>query len=148
MDSGSDMEEFHLFRHKPRCRGTDQMDNGADILFEDWHSDDPDIPTPTGAQTIWNNKTQGRPGHIPLLAIACLFADRFPDAVKISGDVTAGQCGAAVRLANQYLEGPFFYPYGISPLVQHGASILTESSLLSRMRERQPSADLEAGYGS
>ena len=110
MASGFDMEEFHLFRRKPCCRDTDKPDNGADILFEDWYPEDSDIPTPTGACWIWGAKTQGRPGHIPLLAIACLFADRFPEAVRIGGDITAGQCRAAVRLANQCLDQPIQVP--------------------------------------
>lgn len=110
MASGFDMEEFCLFRRKPRCRDTDKPDTGADILFEDWYPEDPDIPTPTGTCWIWGAKTQGRPGHIPLLAIACLFADRFPEAVRIGGDITAGQCRAAVRLANQYLARPIQIP--------------------------------------
>lgn len=110
MDSGYNMEDFYLYRRRPRCRGTDQPDNGADILFHGWYSEDPRIPTPTGAQVIWDSKTQGRAGHIPLLAVACLFADRFPDAVKISGDITAGQCRAAVRLANDALGHPIQTP--------------------------------------
>ena len=110
MTSGFDMEEFYLFRQKPRRRGADKPDNGADILFADWYPEDPDIPVPAGAQELWGNKTQGRPGHIPLLAIACLFADRFPEAVKIGGDITAGQCRAAVHLANQSLEHPIQTP--------------------------------------
>lgn len=110
MASGFDMEEFYLFRRKPRCRDTDKPDNGADILFADWYPEDLDLPVPTGTQEIWGSKTQGRPGHIPLLAVACLFADRFPEDVTISGDITAGQCWAAVRLANQSLEHPIQTP--------------------------------------
>lgn len=110
MASGFDMEEFYLFRRKPRCCNTNKPDNGADVLFEDWYPEDPDIPTPTGTRWIWGAKTQGRPGHIPLLAIACLFADRFPEAVHIGGDITAGQCRAAVRLASQCLDQPVQMP--------------------------------------
>lgn len=110
MDSGCDMESFYLFRRKPCCRRTADSEQGADIIFEDWYPEDPDIPAPPDTYTVWSGKTQGRPGHIPLLAIACLFADRFPEAVKISGDITAGQCRAAVRLANQYLERSIHTP--------------------------------------
>lgn len=111
MDSGFDMEQFELFRRKPRLGGTGKPDNGADILFFDCSgSEEPDFPEPTGTYTLWSDKTQGRPGHIPLLAIACLFADRFPDAVSIGGDITAGQCRAAVKLANQSLERPIQTP--------------------------------------
>lgn len=110
MASGPDMEEFFLFRRKPRCCGVGAPDNGADILFEDWYPQDPDIPVPTGTCSLWGEKTQGRPGHIPLLAIACLFADRFPEAVNISGDISAGQCRAAARLAGRCLDRPIQTP--------------------------------------
>ncbi len=109
MTSGSDMEGFRLFRDLERCSDADQ-DNGADILFAGRYLEDPDIPNPSYIRELWGNKTQGKPGHIPLLAIACLFADRFPEAVKIGGDITAGQCRAAVRLANRYLDRPIQPP--------------------------------------
>lgn len=115
MASGCNMEYFDLFRNlEHNIRSEPEEDNGADILldglFTEWDSKDPDIPQPSGIYELWGNKTQGKPGHIPLLAIACLFADRFPEAVKVGGDVTAGQCRAAVRLANQCLTRPIQMP--------------------------------------
>lgn len=110
MASGADMEEFTLPRRKPRCHSSDGPDNGVDILFRKQWSDDPEIPRPTAVRCVWAAKTQGGPGHIPLLAIACLFADRFPEAVMIDGDITAGQCRAAVRLDNQCLDRPVQIP--------------------------------------
>lgn len=111
MNSGFNMEAFLLFRDLDYYRRPDAGgDNGADILFDSWYPQDPDIPEPVGVCELWGNKTQGKPGHIPLLAIACLFADRFPEAVKIGGDITAGQCRAAVQLANQYLDCPIQPP--------------------------------------
>ena len=83
MASGFDMEWFYLFRRNPRCHSTSVPDNGQDILFEYWYPKDPDIPASIGAYQLWNEKTQGRLGHIPPLAIACLFANRFPDAVNV-----------------------------------------------------------------
>lgn len=49
------------------------------------------------------NKTQGTAGHIWLLAMACVFCDRFPDATYLGGDITAGQVHRAVRLAEDAL---------------------------------------------
>ena len=111
MDSGYNMEDFALFRsldyyQKELGEGDGAEDNGDDILFCGWYtgeSDDSLIPIPNQAGDIWGGKTQGEPGHIPLLAIACLFADRFPDAVTVGGDITAGQCNAAVRLVRECL---------------------------------------------
>ena len=111
MDSGFNTEEFFLFRNLECYRGPEAVeDNGADILLDDWYPKDADIPQPPGVRELWGNKTQGEPAHIPLLAIACLFADRFPDAVMVGGDITMGQCRKAVELVNRYLERPIQVP--------------------------------------
>lgn len=107
-ESGYDMEDFSLYRSLDyywKAIG-DKEDNGADILFYDALHGEPEdaaIPCPSPVRNLWGGKTQGSPGHIPLLAIACLFADRFPDAVTVSGDITAGQCNTAVRLVRETL---------------------------------------------
>lgn len=82
MASGYNMEYFDLFRNlEHNFSAKNVEDNGADILFDglftEWDPKDPDIPQPSGVYELWGDKTQGKPGHIPLLAIACLFADRF-----------------------------------------------------------------------
>ena len=113
MASGFDMEDFLLCRELERYRQDAVQDSGeGDVLFCRWYSEDKeeDVPTPVDTVCIWGSKTQGRPGHIPLLAVMCLFADRFPEAVYIGGDISAGQCRAAVRLANQYLDRPIQEP--------------------------------------
>lgn len=115
MDSGANMEDFCLTRAKPApLRCSDDTDNAVDILFARFW-DDNQIPTPNRIVCLWDSKTQGAPGHIPLLAVACLFADRFPDAVRVGGDITAGQCRAAVRLANECLNHPIDVPVVCRP---------------------------------
>ena len=59
---------------------------------------------------VWSAKTQGMPGHIPLLAISCLICHRFPGAAEVSGDISASQCRRAVEWANMYLETPIDVP--------------------------------------
>lgn len=110
LTSGYNMEDFALFRsldfYQNELNKPEDPDNGVDILLENWYSDDVGdfkIPRPNHAENIWGGKTQGDPAHMVLLAIACLFADRFPKAVTVSGDITAGQCNAAVRLVRECL---------------------------------------------
>ena len=54
--------------------------------------------------SIWDNKTQGEPYHMYLLAIACLIESRLGEKAFVYGDITRGQCRKAVELANQHLE--------------------------------------------
>ncbi len=60
---------------------------------------------------IWEENTFGREGHIELLAIACLFCDRFKNVIQVYGNITYGQCLNACKLANQYLQKPIEMPY-------------------------------------
>ena len=59
---------------------------------------------------LWGNKTQGRPYHIFLLAIACMFQSRLGTKAYFLGDITRGQCRKAVALANEYLDKPIELP--------------------------------------
>ena len=52
---------------------------------------------------LWFNKTQGLPYHMYLLAIACVAAERFGNRVYVHGNITRGQCRAAVKLAGEEL---------------------------------------------
>ena len=60
--------------------------------------------------SIWDNKTQGEPYHMYLLAIACLIESRLGEKAFVYGDITRGQCRKAVELANQHLEKPIDIP--------------------------------------
>jgi hypothetical protein len=51
----------------------------------------------------WGNKTQGRPYHMYLLAVACLIEARLGTKAFIYGDITRGQCKRAVEIANKFL---------------------------------------------
>ncbi len=114
MVSGFDMEDFTLHRNLEYYQKwvKSEEDDGVDIIFANYYpeSDNDEIIIPDCVCNVWGGKTQGCLGHIPLLGIACLFADRFPDAVIVSGDITAGQCRSAVQFANKFLESPIDIP--------------------------------------
>lgn len=59
---------------------------------------------------VWGAKTQGEPYHMYLLAIACLVETRLGKNAFVYGDITRGQCRAAVELANKYLDNPIDIP--------------------------------------
>lgn len=59
---------------------------------------------------FWGGKTQGEPQHMTLLAIACMFSDRFKDKVLIYGDISRGQCRQATEMANKILDRPIQIP--------------------------------------
>lgn len=52
---------------------------------------------------VFWSKTLSRKIHIRLLAFACFFADRFPQAIVVGGDICQEQCQEAVQLANEFL---------------------------------------------
>jgi hypothetical protein len=43
------------------------------------------------AARVFGNKTQGRPYHLPLLAVAALIENHFPTAAVVTGDIDAAQ---------------------------------------------------------
>ena len=104
MSSGYNMEEFVLYRELdqnfPQNRG---KDNNMDILLNDCQNSVDGLPSNPGIYYLWGGKTQGREGHLPLLAIACLLADQFPDAISVNGDVTVGQCKIAQEIVKDCL---------------------------------------------
>ena len=59
---------------------------------------------------LWGNKTQGRPYHMFLLAIACMIVSRLEEKAYVGGDITRGQCRKAVALANEHLGKPIDLP--------------------------------------
>ena len=64
---------------------------------------------------IWNNKTQGRPYHMYLLAIACMIEFRLKKKAMVYGDITRGQCLEAVKIANEILDEPISAPDSCYP---------------------------------
>lgn len=68
-----------------------------DELWDEWCRDN-------GYASVFHSKTLGRPIHITVLALVCLFADHFPYAVMPRGDITMKQCLEATELANRYLK--------------------------------------------
>lgn len=64
-------------------------DNDSDIIFSNIRSMELDFPISPKYITVWSSKTQGYDYHYYLLAIACLLADCFPNAVTFGGDISA-----------------------------------------------------------
>lgn len=115
MHTGYHMEDYHLrrdlgyYREFARENGG-KDDDGSDILLEDPKLRTLGIPQPNHSLELWGGKTDGGPAHLSLLAIACLFADQFPQAVTIGGDITAKQCQMAVQLVEECLGIPIQLP--------------------------------------
>lgn len=84
--------------------------NGDDILisqlYGDFETNEQLKPLKVKSASVFNEKTQGRPYHIPLLAIACLIECRFPKYAQVSGDISVGQMKEAVKWANTNLKKP------------------------------------------
>lgn len=59
---------------------------------------------------LWGGKSQGEPYHMYLLAIACLIENRLKHKAYVYGDITCGQCVAAIAIANKYLEKKITLP--------------------------------------
>ena len=64
---------------------------------------------------LWGDKTQGEPYHMYLLAIACLMEARLGHKAFVYGDITGGQCRAAVSMINDYLDEPIDVPDRCDP---------------------------------
>ena len=80
---------------------------GAIPLYNDFEEDDIGDDQ---VYHLWGNKTQGKPYHMYLLAIACMMESRLGKKAFVAGDITRGQCRKAVALANEYLEKPIDMP--------------------------------------
>lgn len=104
MRTGDNTEDYILFGDiHAYLSSKKQTDNGREILLGVLK--DMKVPKkPRGCINLWGGRTQGEDSHIYLLAVGCLFASRFPEAVTVTGSISAGQCRKAVRWANQYLD--------------------------------------------
>ena len=101
LQSGSMMEPHFI----PRSFGVDEpKENGNEsilALYLDEYAPHGIIEPET--VDILHNKTQGTASHIWLLAMVCVFCDRFPDAASVMGEVTASQVGRALQIAEDVL---------------------------------------------
>ena len=100
LTTGNNMEDFELSRDISTCHAED---NGVDILGNLLDEPEDFGQEPPAFIHLWGAKTQGQRGHIYLLAMACVLADRFPEAVIVHGDITAGQCMKAAKHAGNLL---------------------------------------------
>lgn len=71
---------------------------------------DLDIYRMTPNKSVFWNKTQGLPYHIPMLAVASLIESRFPFYASVHGDISKRQAQEAVEWANTILEKPISIP--------------------------------------
>jgi hypothetical protein len=65
---------------------------------------------------LWFNKTQGRPYHIRLLAVATLLESELGSKVFTYGNVTLDEFKKAVELANYHLDDPILVPDRCNPV--------------------------------
>lgn len=101
LETGSSMETHYI----PRSLGVDVPEQPEGTMLAGYLSE----PEKYGLEIIDSegilfNKTQGRLGHIWLLSMACVFCDRFPDAMYLGGDITAGQVKRAMEIAEEVLD--------------------------------------------
>lgn len=110
MRSGEGTEDYIVFGDIQAYRPSEKTaDDGRDIFLS--VSDKMNqAQEQGGCIDIWGGRTEGEDSHIYLLAVGCLFAARFPEAVMVTGSVSAGQCERAVQWANQYLNTPISVP--------------------------------------
>ena len=80
---------------------------GAIHLYDDYTQNDINY---NQIYHLWGSKTQGKPYHMFLLAIACMIESRLGEKAFVGGDITRGQCRKAVEIANEYLEKPIEMP--------------------------------------
>ena len=120
----------------PRDLGVDDECEGevTDALFveipgcldgHDW--DDPKFDC---CYQLWDAKSQGRPYHMYLLAVACLIESRLGRKAYVYGDITKGQCEKAVRMANEHLSKRIHTPdqcdlNRLFDRIEHGPGIIT-----------------------
>lgn len=79
-------------------------------ILPEYMDDDCDDSEYCHVYQLWGDKTQGKPYHMYLLAIACMIESRLGNKAFVYGDITKGQCKKAVELANQYLSTPIHLP--------------------------------------
>lgn len=116
--TGSNMEEFNLYDnieyYRYSCLNSwiSKLDidmektMSTEILFDYINPEKYDTKYSnydSGTSIVMAGKTQGEYGHMGILEIGCLLADRFPNSVTIRGDVSYAQCVRAVSRVNKIL---------------------------------------------
>lgn len=101
----------------PRDLVTDESydADAPDALFEAFPAFISDDPRARQCYSLWGAKTQGKPYHTYLLAIACLIESRLGAKAFVYGDITRGQCRRAVRMANEHLGNKIDMPSQCDP---------------------------------
>ena len=99
MVSGRTAETFMLYKKEyARDEGKKYKLSAKDILW----TDDPHIDyiDPNGYR-LFNNKTQGYPYHLAMLAAGMLFESRFPTNAYVTGDIDQWQVDVILKWIDQ-----------------------------------------------
>lgn len=104
-------EDYYLPRNLVNLQeaAPDAKDALLGIICDDMDEEWDDSPYKK-FYTLWRNKTQGKPYHLYLLAIACLIQARLGKKAFVYGGITRGQCRKAVEMANEHLSMPIDIP--------------------------------------
>lgn len=130
----SRVESICIRRNLSYYLGQAGPDSRGDVLFAP-HSDTlgkAGFDCRSGVVTVFWSKTLSKEIHIAILALACLFADRLPDAVTIGCDIDLNQCREAVELANHYLENKIK-----TPVICRVGELMERLAALDIPREKQ-----------
>lgn len=101
-----------------------------------------------GGREVFYSKTQGKPFHIPLLAIAALIESRFPTCACVYGDISREQAQKAVDWANSVLDKPINLPIRVNPekLLERLQVIEIEEKRLGALYDLCVGANEEVDY--
>ncbi len=100
-------ESFVFYQDLDHYRASDEMVSpDEDIIVE--LIEDYDY-----VRSIFSNKTQGHPYHIPLLAVAMLVEDRFPKYAAVRGDIDLHQAKEAQVFASTVLKKEIALPISV-----------------------------------
>lgn len=117
-------EPFVLVRNNGYYKEAVSYDEGKNIL-ECITKNQPYV-------SIWDNKTQGEPYHIPLLAIACLIEDRLQGKVMVQGNIRNFEVEEACKCINEYVTKPIGYP-----LVMDAHRLITQLQAIHKGARQQ-----------
>ncbi|NOQ35114.1 MAG: hypothetical protein GQ569_04380 [Methylococcaceae bacterium] len=102
-------EDFSLYPHLEQYLEPENEESQLDdVLYADEEAID--CIDSGNSSAIFNNKTQGYPYHIAIMAVALLIENRLPNQAYIQGDITQGIARLVVKWLNSFLEKPVMMP--------------------------------------
>jgi|GEM_PF-5154512 len=128
--TGEKAESFLLYRdiRYYRKRGDAKAAN-SDILTSVCHDNESCV-------TVFNEKTQGRSYHYPLLAVAIMLESRFSPYVMTLGDINKDQAKAVIGVAQKLTEFPLCFPVctDANRLIKRLSNYYNDSELIEKSR--------------